>query len=257
MARRSNQELRESSTAAVLSAAEYLFVTRGYNATTTEQIGKLAGLTKGAVYFYFRDKEGVLRELLARVREAVMMPMRRRLRDTDRSPSERVASFLEFGGLLAKEDPGAMLLPIVVSIEFAGSESVVESLVNAGYRKVRDEVQRVLELGQDIGDFRQDVSAAEMARALIATNDGLMLECLRNDLDVQVDRLVATLNAVVLSGIGRAAQTAQCDLAQPETNSTKSVIEVMRARLPVLAVKKSPRSQASDRGAKLPLLARR
>jgi TetR/AcrR family transcriptional repressor of nem operon len=230
MAKRTNKEHRESSIAAMLAAAEYLFVTRGYNATTTEQIGRLAGLTKGAVYFYFTDKEGVLLELLSRVREAVMMPLRRRLRNVDQSPTERMAGFLEFGGSLSRRSPGSMLLPIVVSIEFAGSGSIVESRVKAGYRKVREELQDVLELGQKLGEFRNDLSADEMSRALIATNDGLMLECLRNDLALHVDRLVATLNAIILSGISRTAQTDRETVCIADTEDTISVIDVMRSR---------------------------
>jgi hypothetical protein len=42
-----------------------------------------------------------------------------------------------------------------------------------------------------------------MAGALIATNDGLMLECLRNDLEVQVGKFVAMLNGIVQIGISR------------------------------------------------------
>lgn len=232
MARLTKQEHRERSMAAVLSAAEYLFVTRGYNATTTEQIGKLAHLTKGAVYFYFNDKEALLLELLARVREGVMMPLRKRLRNDEQSPTERLARFLEFGGWISKESPGLMLLPIVISIEFAGSDSVAEHRVKAGYRKVREELRNVLELGQLTGEFRSDMNADDMSRALIATNDGLMLECLRDDLSMEVDRLVGTLNAIVLAGIGISADVSSEIPKATESAKVMSVIDVMRSRLP-------------------------
>lgn len=232
MARISNKEHREASVAAILSAAEYLFVTRGYNGTTTGEIGKLAGLTKGAVYFYFEDKEAVLLELLNNVRRLVMVPMRSRLRNSALSPSERIASFLEYGGWLSKESPGSMLLPIVVSIEFAGTGAVAEQRVKAGYRKVSDEVRDVVELGQLSGEFRSDLSAEEMARALIATNDGLMLECLRSDLEVQVERLVSTLNAIVLAGIDKAHSKTKVAPIRLANLEKRSILEVLRSRLP-------------------------
>lgn len=232
MARISNKEHRETSTTAVLAAAEYLFVTRGYNGTTTEEIGKLAGLTKGAVYFYFQDKEGVLLELLSGVRQALLVPMRARLRDSSLTPAQRIAAFLEYGGWLAQESPGSMLLPIVVSIEFAGTNSTAEQRVKAGYRKVAEEVQRVLELGQANGEIRTDLGAEAMARALIATNDGLMLECLRNDLKVQVENLVATLNAIVQIGVGGDASKRNISGIRLRTSNSASVIEVLKSRLP-------------------------
>jgi AcrR family transcriptional regulator len=187
--------------AAVLSAAEFLFVTQGYNGTTTEKIGELAGLTKGSVYFYYGSKEGVLLELLKRVRADVLMPCVQLLRDDERSPVERMTSFLEMAGRVALQNPGSMLLPIVVSIEFAGSESEAGRRVRAGYNRIAEEIGRVLELGQASGVFRSDLSNGDMARLLISIWDGVMLECLRQNLRIHVDRLVRALCAVILSGL--------------------------------------------------------
>ena len=66
--RQSNADRRKASTAAVASAALRLFVLQGYKGTSVEQIGSEAGLTKGAVYFYFKDKESLLLELLMQSR---------------------------------------------------------------------------------------------------------------------------------------------------------------------------------------------
>lgn len=40
----------------ILSAAESLFARQGYDSTTMDQIARMAGLTKGAVYYFFRNK---------------------------------------------------------------------------------------------------------------------------------------------------------------------------------------------------------
>lgn len=231
MARITKKEQRELSITAVLAAAEYLFLTRGYNGTTTAEIGTVAGLTKGAVYFYFQDKEAILLELLKGVRESVLVPIRERLRDKKLSPAQRISALLEHGGRIAAENPGSMLLPIVVSIEFAGTNSPAEQRVKAGYRKVAEEVQRVLEEGQATGEIRADLTADAMARALIATNDGLMLECLRGDLEVQVGNLVATLNGIVHAGIGREASGHSLSKARPNSTPSARVIDVLKARL--------------------------
>ncbi|MEW5993499.1 MAG: TetR/AcrR family transcriptional regulator [Candidatus Zixiibacteriota bacterium] len=50
----------------LLKAAQALFVRKGYRATTTEAIARRAGLTKGALYFHFKNKEDILCELLRR-----------------------------------------------------------------------------------------------------------------------------------------------------------------------------------------------
>lgn len=40
----------------ILSAAESLFARQGYDSTTIDQIARAAGLTKGAVYYFFKSK---------------------------------------------------------------------------------------------------------------------------------------------------------------------------------------------------------
>jgi AcrR family transcriptional regulator len=48
----------------LLDAARKLFVKKGFRATTTEEIARKAGLTKGALYFHFKNKEDILFELV-------------------------------------------------------------------------------------------------------------------------------------------------------------------------------------------------
>ena len=63
-ARRSNEERREQSVQHVLAAALQLFVSQGYENATIDAIAAKAGLTKGAVYFYFKGKVALLHALL-------------------------------------------------------------------------------------------------------------------------------------------------------------------------------------------------
>jgi AcrR family transcriptional regulator len=225
--RLTNSEHRELSMAAVLAAAEFLFVTQGYNGTTTEKIGELAGLTKGSVYFYYGNKEGVLLELLNRVQAHVLEPYVQLLRDNDLSPVERMTRFLEMTGKVALDHPGSMLLPIVVSIELAGTDSEAGRRVKAGYNRIAQEIQKVLELGQASGAFRSDLGSSDMARLLISTCDGMMLECLRQNLRIHVHRLVRALQAVVLSGLQLASESPK-DI---EVADGPSVIDVLRGNL--------------------------
>ena len=64
MEKRTKRAQRDGSVDRLLSAAKALFVSKGYRATTLEQIASAAHLTKGAVYFHFGAKESVLITLL-------------------------------------------------------------------------------------------------------------------------------------------------------------------------------------------------
>ena len=51
----------------LLMAAQKLFARKGYRSTTTNEIAKKANLTKGALYFHFKNKEDILFELIKHV----------------------------------------------------------------------------------------------------------------------------------------------------------------------------------------------
>jgi AcrR family transcriptional regulator len=65
----------------LLSAARKLFVRKGYRGTTTEEIARAAGVTKGALYFHFDSKEEILLELLKVNAETMGRVVNERLAD--------------------------------------------------------------------------------------------------------------------------------------------------------------------------------
>jgi AcrR family transcriptional regulator len=63
--RRTRAEQREETRRRLLEAAGGLFLHRGYEATSIEDVAEAAGFTRGAVYSNFRDKEDLFVAFLA------------------------------------------------------------------------------------------------------------------------------------------------------------------------------------------------
>ena len=57
-------EQSEATRTALLEVARELFTERGYAGTATEDIAHRAGVTRGALYYQFRDKPGLFRAVL-------------------------------------------------------------------------------------------------------------------------------------------------------------------------------------------------
>lgn len=66
MARRTKEEA-QATRAALLDAAEHVFQQRGVSRTTLNDIAQAAGVTRGALYWHFKDKADLFSAMLERV----------------------------------------------------------------------------------------------------------------------------------------------------------------------------------------------
>lgn len=66
-----NPERAERTRTALLDAARRLFAEDGYAATSTPDVAVAAGLTRGALYHHFRDKQDLFRGVVEREQTAV------------------------------------------------------------------------------------------------------------------------------------------------------------------------------------------
>jgi TetR/AcrR family acrAB operon transcriptional repressor len=66
MARRTKEEAQETRNR-ILDAAELLFTEKGVSRTSLEMIAAAAGLTRGAIYWHFRNKADLFDAMMARV----------------------------------------------------------------------------------------------------------------------------------------------------------------------------------------------
>jgi AcrR family transcriptional regulator len=198
--RRSNQERREQSTEQVLASALKQFVTRGYGATSIDDIARDAGLTKGAVYFYFKGKSALLLELLAQSR-ALYDAIFSRMRESASPAGEQLEMFVEWAARVGVKNNELLLLPILMSLEFQDKDPAVEPVINRFYDQYHEEMERVVRLGQQSGEFDESLAPREEAAVLVAFTDGMLLEWIRRSRRLDGNRLVQSAKALIAGGL--------------------------------------------------------
>lgn len=194
-------EKREASREAILDAAEDLFLSLGFHGARVDDIASRAGLTKGAVYFHFVDKEAVLMEVLHRVRAVVLEPLVEATQSPDLSPEERIIAFLHCQARIANEYPRRMLMIILLSIELNGMNGVPSRYVKGGYARLAVALEKVVSAGQSLGQFRSDLPAREVSGVLLALMDGMMLEWLRRQNRLDGAEMVRAMRAILWAGM--------------------------------------------------------
>jgi AcrR family transcriptional regulator len=158
-----NTERRETSIELLLGAALRLFVSQGYRSANLEQISSAAGLSKGAVYFYFGSKEAVLIEVLKRVREIVVDRALDAVAAADGGPVGRLVAYIHYQAQLGITHRDEVLLLILMSLEFKERPGEVNDFIAALHRKQRKLIETLVADGQSDGSVRADVPARELA----------------------------------------------------------------------------------------------
>ena len=128
----------------VLAAALEVFAERGFQAATVEEIAERAGMTKGAVYYWFRDKEDLACDLQREVWTTIATQAQRVL-DPDATAIDNLK--LAFRGYLHSLDDSAQARFFlrdcwaVASLDAAGREQLemgvglVKELIEDGIRR--------------------------------------------------------------------------------------------------------------------------
>ncbi len=202
VAKRTKREQRDESVDKLLMAARALFVSKGYRATTLEQVASAAGLTKGAVYFHFGAKEAVLVQLLDRVESQLLAPALEILKSGGGGPvSDKLVQFMRLHGEMGVTNREDMLLLISMSIEFAELEGPAAESIKRMYGSLYKALEALIKRGQASGEIRRDAPAAELASVVVATHDGAFLEWYRRGTQLDGRNLVRATLSILLHGL--------------------------------------------------------
>jgi AcrR family transcriptional regulator len=150
----------------LLTAALEIFAERGFRATRLEDVAARAGVSKGTVYLYFRNKEDLLVQALSRYLDAGMDLARERIEEAGGSAAQRLEAVLRKLWIAAQEPTFARVYRLVVGEVAARHPAVFQTWAEKGPIPVWELLARIVEEGQASGEFRRDVGAGELVRVL-------------------------------------------------------------------------------------------
>jgi AcrR family transcriptional regulator len=207
--RLSRADRREQTRQELTSAAEACFVTRGFHASSVDQVAERAGYTKGAVYSNFASKEDLFFAVYERRVEQVLTEV---VPDLRQLGAERAFDQLAAGALQGRDPDDGWR---AVFFEFWGHvvrhPELRERFAAIHARFLEPMAEAVQQLAEDRGlVLPADVTASQVAVAWNAMEVGLNLERLTQP--QTVDRALARR-------VGRLLLDAVLDKAQPAVSN--------------------------------------
>ena len=169
---------RTARTGAILRAAAQTFAEQGYESATIDAIAERAGVGKGTVYEYFRNKQ----ELFFAVFDDYIASMEGLARQVMEAPSATAAEQIQqaIHSVLAMSAEQRDLFPLVfefwASSASAERQARVAMMFRETYAKFRKLIAGHIRKGQEQREFDRSADAARIAAALVGALDGLFLQ---------------------------------------------------------------------------------
>jgi AcrR family transcriptional regulator len=169
---------RPGKTGSILRAAAQVLAEQGYQAATVDAIAERAGIGKGTVYEYFRNKQ----ELFFAVFDDYIASMERVARESIERPAATAAAQIQQGihSVLAMSAEARDLFPLVFEFWSASAspdrQARVAALFRETYGKFRALIAGQIQKGQKTGKFDRAANATQVAAVLVGALDGLFLQ---------------------------------------------------------------------------------
>ena len=175
MVRRTKEEAQQTRNA-LIDAAELVFERRGVSSTSLQEVAEAAGLTRGAVYWHFRDKADLFNAMMDR---AVLPFERQWLEPADDDVADPMGRLRELMfDILRQVAVDARLRRVFAistqKVEYVGELDAIRERHLRVYQQALLRIEALLRQAAAAGQLARGVSPKTTARALHALVDGLI-----------------------------------------------------------------------------------
>lgn len=165
----------------LLDAAEQVLFERGYANTSLEQIARHAGMTRGAIYWHFRDKADVFNALAVRVSFPLDELVERLEQETSARPLATLRALCLYALRELANDPRSQRVYTIVLHRLEKTPASLAALAHIQEAEVRalDRFERLFAQAREAGDLAASMSPRTAAWALQTYVRGIYSSWLR------------------------------------------------------------------------------
>lgn len=175
----------------LLDTSTQLMMSKGYNATTVEEVCKIADVTKGAFFHYFKTKE----DLGVNVLNAYWQNRQRQFSEAQwmnvDHPHEKIHQFLmTIADIFMNDANGCTCLAGSFALELANTNSLFRELVSDLFAEWAQQIKPILQQAKALAPSPDAVDVDLLADYIIAVIEGaLILALARQDRSVIAQQL--------------------------------------------------------------------
>jgi len=144
----------------IINAAINAFAEKGFEATTTKEIAKKAGVAEGTFFHYFATKESLLEKMVPLLIKIIQpkfeKPIKSIIEETEEMPLEKIFSVIILDRLKLLRDNQRFIKSVLPVLIYRAS--LLNQLQESILPKIKDYMDLVLKRGKSRGEIRDDMS---------------------------------------------------------------------------------------------------
>lgn len=181
----------------IVNALISLLQDKEFNAITTYEIAKKAGVTEGLIYKYFDDKRDLLHQVLSEYLESFLVRVNEELMGV-RGPEAQLKKLI--WKLLSLWEANRVFAKIIL-IEVRSFPGYYESETYEKAKKYSRLMMSILKHGIQSGKFRDDVPPEYLRQIILGAMEHMLLPALIFNLEVDPDILAENIFRIIYKGI--------------------------------------------------------
>lgn len=168
-----SDEAKEARKEKILDAALECFSTKGYSASTVDDIVKYSELSKGSVYNYFKSKEEIFLSLLHQRSNAVLENLKANLARID-SPVEKLKYWIRTD-LPYDINKRKFMHVHIESWLYASDAPHIKEILKKNFDALFQLAEEIISEGQEAGEVKKDIDSNAAAAMFWSLHDGIWL----------------------------------------------------------------------------------
>ena len=191
----------ESMRQRIINESINLFLRKGFQGTTMEEVTNAVNLTKGAIYWHFKSKDHLLETILEEWEKAYLDGLIASVNAVEGSFLDRFRNYHRYAWGFAGSHPQLCMVWTSLAAEIGGSGLKVEEKFREGLERYIHFLSGLIESGKAEHVIKDDMDSYVLANSVIGMHNGLFLQWYLKHGTIEGTQLARTFSSILLSGI--------------------------------------------------------
>jgi AcrR family transcriptional regulator len=185
----------------ILNQAIRIFLEKGYHGTSIDDITRAAKLTKGALYWHFKNKEDLLKRIIEEYEKHFLDEMIQAVNGVRGSILDKMERYFRYNAVFAYYNRELCVSFDTLAAELVGAHHGVEMEFRRIYKKYQKFLSNLIVQGKKEKVFEKKMDEDLTALVIIAFHVGILLQWSMNKDEIDGKAYVNAFKKIMLKGL--------------------------------------------------------